>query len=181
MSEICPGCEKRCYAAEWVNACGKKWHKLCLKCTHCNQLLQAGQFPDREGKPYCKTDYDRLFRVSGYGHGGVTDSFDPIQKVDAQTPEAVPPVTTFDKPVQSDEVTLFDKNCPKCGKAAFFSEKKIYNGRDWHKTCFCCFTCNKSLVSGQYSEKQGLIYCPRCYESKYGSKGFGFGGSVVLH
>ncbi|KAF2072466.1 hypothetical protein CYY_006221 [Polysphondylium violaceum] len=181
MSEICKGCTKRVYAAEWVIACESKWHKMCLKCTHCSKLLQLGQYSEREGLPYCKTDYDRLFRQAGYGHGGVTDSYEAQPKQDAPV-EAVTPVSpTFTQETPSDDVQLFPTNCPKCGKRAYENEKKVFNSRDWHRTCFACFTCKKNLVSGQYSEKNGAIYCNRCYESRFGAKGFGFGGAAVLH
>eukprot|EP01132_Coremiostelium_polycephalum_P003580 gene3580-4460_t len=181
MSEVCAGCQKRVYAAEWVVACEKKWHKFCLKCEHCQKLLQLGQYSEREGKPYCKTDYDRLFRLSGYGHGGVTDSYEAAPKVDQAPVEQAPVEQTPAQPKEEEKIELFPTNCPKCGKRVYANESKVFNSRDWHKTCFACFSCKKNLVSGQYSEKAGFIYCPRCYESKYGAKGFGFGGAAQLH
>eukprot|EP01133_Synstelium_polycarpum_P001073 gene1073-1216_t len=180
MSDTCPTCTKKVYAAEWVLALDKHYHKLCFQCAHCHKLLEKGNFSENNGQPYCKTDYDRLFRMKGYGHGGVTDSFDSQPKVEA-APIETQPVESFVKPVFEETVELFPNNCPRCGKRAYENEKKVFNMRDWHKTCFSCFNCKKSLVSGQYSERNGLVFCPRCYESKYGAKGFGFGGASVLH
>ncbi|GAM26186.1 hypothetical protein SAMD00019534_093610 [Acytostelium subglobosum LB1] len=179
MSETCPTCDKRVYAAEWIHCLDKHYHKLCFQCTHCHKILEKGNFSEHGGQPYCKTDYDRMFRQKGYGHGGVTDSFNPAEKTDQAPVEPV--AETFSKPVFEEKIDLFPTNCPRCGKKAYENEKKVFNSRDWHKTCFTCFMCKKSLVSGQYSERNGLIFCPRCYESKYGAKGFGFGGATVLH
>ncbi|EGG18984.1 LIM-type zinc finger-containing protein [Cavenderia fasciculata] len=181
MSQICATCNKTVYQAEWVLAEGKYYHKsLCFKCTHCNKLLDKSNFSESGGKIYCKTDYDRLFRLKGYGHGNATDSFD-VQPKNETTVVEQQPVQTFTQPVFEEAIELFPTNCPRCGKRAYANESKVFNGRDWHRTCFSCFFCKKSLVSGSYSEKNGLIFCPRCYESKYGVKGFGFGGATVLH
>ncbi|EFA85845.1 LIM-type zinc finger-containing protein [Heterostelium album PN500] len=136
--------------------------------------------PTCEKKVYAAEDYDRLFRLKGYGHGGVTDSFDPQQKTDV-APTVEPVVESFSKPVFEETIELFPNNCPRCGKKAYENEKKVFNSRDWHKSCFSCFKCKKSLVSGQYSERNGLVFCPRCYDSNFGAKGFGFGGATVLH
>ncbi|EGC37168.1 hypothetical protein DICPUDRAFT_91686 [Dictyostelium purpureum] len=181
MSATCETCDKKVYAAEWVSGPeSKKYHKLCLKCVHCNKQLQPGQFPEKDGKPYCKTDYDRLFRIAGYGHGDLS-SFEPAVKTETTVIEEQP-VQTYAAPEAKNNLpALHPSNCPKCGKKAYFSEMKHYNSRDWHKTCFTCFHCNKNLVSGSYSEKDGYIFCPRCYQSNYSIKGFGFGGSAVLH
>ncbi|EAL68113.1 LIM-type zinc finger-containing protein [Dictyostelium discoideum AX4] len=182
MSSICPTCTKRVYAAEAVKACEKQYHKLCLQCFHCHKILQLGQYSERDGQPYCKTDYDRLFRQAGYRGGGVVaDSFEPAPKVETTTPVEPTPPPTFLTPTEEVKVQLFPTNCPKCGKKAYFNELKVYNSRDWHKTCFACFSCNKNLVSGQYSEKEGLIYCPRCYQSKFGPSGYTNTGALVLH
>lgn len=66
--------------------------------------------------------------------------------------------------------------CPVCGKSVFFAEKLVALGETFHKTCFKCNTCSKTMnTAGEATDGQGLIYCKGCYAKKYGPKGIGFG------
>ncbi|KAG7215858.1 hypothetical protein INR49_021839 [Caranx melampygus] len=47
--------------------------------------------------------------------------------------------------------------------------------RPWHKNCFRCAKCGKSLESTTQTEKDGEIYCKACYAKNFGPKGFGYG------
>ena len=52
--------------------------------------------------------------------------------------------------------------CPACTKAVFAAEEKIAGGHKWHKSCFKCNICNKSLDSTLCNENEGKIYCKVC-------------------
>lgn len=52
----------------------------------------------------------------------------------------------------------------------------ISKGQVWHKRCFHCSDCNKSLDSTNLCDgPNGDIYCRGCYGRNYGPKGVGFG------
>ncbi|KAF6775812.1 hypothetical protein AHF37_04732, partial [Paragonimus kellicotti] len=69
--------------------------------------------------------------------------------------------------------------CPRCGKRVYDAEKAIGcpSGLSFHKACFRCKVCGKSLDSTtlctQKDEQE--IYCKACYGKQFGPKGFGFG------
>ena len=50
------------------------------------------------------------------------------------------------------------------------------NNIRYHKSCFSCVTCRKTLSDSTFSERQGEVYCKVCYARDFGPKGFGFGG-----
>jgi len=193
MSEKCANCAKRVYAAEWVIACEKYWHKLCLVCNHCKKMVSLGGFSEHDGMPYCKPDYDKLFRIKGFGFGGAADS------VAASEATPTTPSETTEVPIvvasgsrsrsgsasipagEPEKIVLHSSGCPKCGKKVYFNEKIAFDGKEWHKQCFTCSNCNKSLSGGQYGEHNGLPYCMRCHNSRFGTKGFGYGGAAVMH
>jgi len=68
------------------------------------------------------------------------------------------------------------ERCDLCGKRAYFAEKIATAGKTYHKWCFKCMQCGKTLTLGQQSEKDGRIYCKQDYAKLFGQVGFGFGG-----
>uniref|UniRef100_A0ACB8G3N7 Cysteine and glycine-rich protein 3 n=1 Tax=Sphaerodactylus townsendi TaxID=933632 RepID=A0ACB8G3N7_9SAUR len=66
--------------------------------------------------------------------------------------------------------------CPRCNKSVYAAEKIMGGGKPWHKTCFRCAFCGKSLESTNVTDKDGEIYCKVCYAKNFGPKGIGFGG-----
>ncbi|KAJ1976266.1 hypothetical protein H4R34_004040 [Dimargaris verticillata] len=70
-NDQCARCRKTVYAAEMVNGtAGKKYHRLCFKCTECNRKLDAGNLTENDDLPYCKRCYSKLFGPKGYGYAG---------------------------------------------------------------------------------------------------------------
>lgn len=66
--------------------------------------------------------------------------------------------------------------CRRCGFAVYEAEKMISKSKVWHKRCFSCNECHKSLDSTNLCDAQdGEIYCRGCYGRNYGPKGVGFG------
>ncbi|CAF0921404.1 unnamed protein product [Adineta ricciae] len=82
---LCAFCNKSVYPAEEVNAAGQKFHKLCLKCTSCNTLLNTGNLNEREKKIYCVPCYRRQFGPRGVGRGLAT-----ALPTDLETPPSSP-------------------------------------------------------------------------------------------
>ncbi|XP_002735919.1 cysteine and glycine-rich protein 1-like [Saccoglossus kowalevskii] len=65
--------------------------------------------------------------------------------------------------------------CPRCGKAVYMAEKIIGAGESWHKVCFTCAICGKSLDSTTCTDREGEVFCKACYGKEFGPKGVGFG------
>lgn len=66
--------------------------------------------------------------------------------------------------------------CLRCGFPVYAAEQMISKGRSWHKRCFSCHDCRKSLDSTQLCDApNGEIYCRSCYGRNFGPKGVGFG------
>ncbi|KAI0977698.1 hypothetical protein GJ496_006153 [Pomphorhynchus laevis] len=73
------------------------------------------------------------------------------------------------------------EHCPRCDKPVFFAEEMNVAGRKWHKTCYKCGLCKRSLESTTLAVFENNIFCKHCYGRKYGPKGYGFGvGAGVL-
>lgn len=45
--------------------------------------------------------------------------------------------------------------CPKCSKTVYFAEKVLAIGRNWHKSCLRCESCNNSLTSSSLNDRDG--------------------------
>ncbi|KAG1673059.1 Cysteine and glycine-rich protein 3 [Nymphon striatum] len=69
-------------------------------------------------------------------------------------------------------------SCPRCEKQVYFAEEKIVLGKSWHKTCFRCAECRKTLDSTNCTEHANEVYCKSCYGRNFGPKGYGFGGGA---
>jgi len=70
--------------------------------------------------------------------------------------------------------------CQRCGKSVYQAEERIGAGAKWHRHCFTCKDCNKSLDSNTVRERkeEQEIYCASCYGKSFGPKGYGFGGGA---
>lgn len=49
-----------------VTAMGRTWHPEHFVCTHCQEEIGSRNFFEREGQPYCETDYHNLFSPRCY-------------------------------------------------------------------------------------------------------------------
>jgi len=52
-----------------------------------------------------------------------------------------------------------NKICKICGKEPYVVEKLVAEKSWWHKNCFRCKECNKTLNLDTYASHQGVIYC----------------------
>ncbi|GAB6029985.1 hypothetical protein CHUAL_005677 [Chamberlinius hualienensis] len=68
--------------------------------------------------------------------------------------------------------------CPRCGKNVYFAEEKVALGKAWHKACFVCANCKRSLDSTNCTEHNEEMYCKSCYGKLFGPKGYGYGGGA---
>ncbi|KAI8852853.1 hypothetical protein BC829DRAFT_383938 [Chytridium lagenaria] len=66
----CATCTKTVYAMEQLTYDGKMFHKNCLKCAHCNCVINLKNVASLEGEYYCKPHFKQLFKLKGnYAEG----------------------------------------------------------------------------------------------------------------
>lgn len=59
--------------------------------------------------------------------------------------------------------------CAKCTKKCSGEVLRVTD-KYFHKTCFQCTTCNKSLAAGGFFSKDNAYYCTSDYQKLYGTK-----------
>lgn len=71
------------------------------------------------------------------------------------------------------------KGCPRCGGAVFAAEQMLAKGSLWHKNCYKCKECNRSLNSTNASDgPNNEIFCQVCYGKTFGPVGVGYGHTL---
>ncbi|CAF1103180.1 unnamed protein product [Adineta steineri] len=65
--------------------------------------------------------------------------------------------------------------CPRCSKPVYFAEEVKAIGQSFHKLCYRCANCKKSINGANFSEHDGNLYDNNCYQRLFGPKGVGFG------
>ncbi|XP_028305022.1 cysteine and glycine-rich protein 2 isoform X2 [Gouania willdenowi] len=65
--------------------------------------------------------------------------------------------------------------CAACRGTVYHAEEVQCDGKSFHKSCFLCMVCRKSLDSTTLASHDQEIYCKSCYGKKYGPKGYGYG------
>ncbi|CAL8115876.1 unnamed protein product [Orchesella dallaii] len=182
----CPKCGKSVYAAEERLAGGQKWHKTCFKCGLCNKMLDSTNCSEHEGELFCKVCHARKFGPKGYGFGGGAGCLSMDTGAHLQNPEGdsggASSTSAHIRPNTTSIPGKDGEGCPRCGGAVFAAELMLAKGRNWHKACFKCKTCNKSLDSTTHNDGPDRdIYCKVCYGKQFGPKGYGFGqGAGIL-
>ncbi|UJR36992.1 hypothetical protein I4U23_029700 [Adineta vaga] len=235
----CALCQKAVFPAEEVIGAGQKYHKLCLKCSSCNTLLNSGNVNEHDKKIYCTGCYRRQFGPHGVGRGlGTTLS------TNLETPPSSPrssrigsesneELTNTDNGYSSNSsqsrispdddsrhsnsqmnsvtyiggvttrqtlptpprpvsgsitngtafkmMSISGNICPRCSKAVYLAEEVKAAGKSFHKRCYTCAHCKKSINAARYSEHEGELYDNNCYQRLFGPKGVGYGiGSGTL-
>lgn len=179
--DACPRCGKAVYFAEEARAVGKKWHKMCLLCANCGKMLDSTTCSDHEGEVFCKACHTKMFGPKGYGFAGGasglsmdTGRYGEItnENVSSYSQAQAAPLLENRKRVEGVDI------CPVCGKMVYFAEKVTAANQSYHKLCFKCSLCNKSLDSHSMTQREFDLYCKNCYSKNFGPKGFGFGSAL---
>ncbi|XP_056639968.1 muscle LIM protein Mlp84B-like isoform X1 [Diorhabda carinulata] len=172
--EGCPRCGGYVYAAEQMLARGRGWHKICFRCNNCERWLDSTSHCDGpDGMVYCKACYAQRYGPRGIGHAGgiflglMSDALDLEWQSD-QAPKTTVIDTTAIKAKPGE-------GCPRCGGVVFAAEEVLAKGRPWHRKCFKCKDCTKTLDSINACDGPDRdVYCKTCYGKKWGPHGYGF-------
>lgn len=63
------------------------------------------------------------------------------------------------------------EECAVCNRVVYAMEKLEADKVVYHKTCFKCSVCNKTLSTGTYAALQGKIYCKVHFKQLFKMKG----------
>lgn len=154
----CPRCGGYVYAAEQMLARGRMWHRECFKCGHCLKGLDSTNCCEAPDKNiYCKVCYSKKFGPKGYGYGqggGALQS-----DIDADG-DMAPRTTVIDTArIKAPP----GQGCPRCGGVVFAAEQVLSKGREWHRKCYKCKDCTKtldSIIACDGPDKD--VYCKTC-------------------
>ncbi|KAK7479772.1 hypothetical protein BaRGS_00028952 [Batillaria attramentaria] len=174
----CPKCGKAVYAAEEKVAAGAKWHKFCFKCGLCNKMLESTNVAEHEGNLYCKSCHGRKFGPKGYGFGGGAGALGMDKGERFGNKECEMDTKPKDAAVGAGSGGGgggTGPKCPRCGKTVYDAERAIGVNTPWHKSCFNCKGCKKSLDSTTMAMHEEEVYCKGCYGKNFGPSGYGFG------
>jgi len=165
----CPRCGGAVFAAEMMLSKGREWHKSCFSCCDCKRPLDSTIACDGPDKDiYCKTDYARRFGPKGFGFGHSPTLVSG--SADEQVPNAGMQTASMGNKAAAGE------GCPRCAFAVFAAEAIPVKNRNYHKKCFNCLDCTKSLDStNACNGPDAEIHCRTCYGKFFGPKGVGFG------
>jgi len=61
--------------------------------------------------------------------------------------------------------------CEVCSKSVFPMEKLVVDGNVFHKVCFKCHDCKRTLGTGNYAANAGIFYCKNCLLRAFKTKG----------
>ncbi|KAM9080720.1 cysteine and glycine-rich protein 3 [Megaptera novaeangliae] len=176
----CGACGKAVYHAEEIQCNGRSFHKTCFHCMACKKALDSTTVAAHESEIYCKVCYGRRYGPKGIGYGQgagclSTDTGEHLGLQFQQSPKQARSATTSNPSKFTSKFGESEK-CPRCRKSVYAAEKVMGGGKPWHKTCFRCAICGKSLESTNVTDKDGELYCKVCYAKNFGPTGIGFGG-----
>ncbi|XP_071453100.1 muscle LIM protein Mlp84B-like isoform X4 [Hetaerina americana] len=155
----CPKCQKSVYAAEERVAGGLKWHKGCFKCGLCNKMLDSTNCTEHEGELFCKMCHARKYGPKGYGFGGGAGCLSMDKGEHLGNTEASSRANSAMEP-RAIAKAPEGEGCPRCGGFVYAAEQMLARGRAWHKGCFKCRTCTRTLDSTLACDApDGEVYC----------------------
>ncbi|XP_051967950.1 transforming growth factor beta-1-induced transcript 1 protein-like isoform X2 [Xyrauchen texanus] len=176
----CSACQKP-VVGQVVTALGQVWHPEHFVCSECESVLGNQNFFEKDGRPYCESDYFTLYS---------------------------PHCAQCIKPILNKMVTALDKNwhpecfgCVKCSQT--FGDEGFHDREGqqycqqcflshfasrcqgcsqpimenyisalsalWHPQCFVCRECYSPFVNGSFFEYEGQPLCEAHYHQSRGS------------
>ncbi|XP_063702192.1 leupaxin isoform X2 [Culicoides brevitarsis] len=176
----CSACDKP-IVGQVITALGKTWHPEHFVCNHCQQELGTRNFFERDGFPYCETDYHNLFSPRcAYCNGPILDKcVTALEKTwhtehffCAQCGQQFGEEGFHErdgKPYcRNDYFDMFAPKCSGCNRAIMENYISALNSQ-WHPDCFVCRDCHQPFHGGSFFDHEGLPYCETHYHAKRGS------------
>ncbi|KAI0216929.1 Paxillin [Lamellibrachia satsuma] len=176
----CAACAKP-IVGQVITALGKIWHPEHFTCCHCKQELGTCNFFERDGRPYCETDYHNLFSPRcAHCQGPILDkcvtalelTWHPEHFFCAQCGRTFGEDGFHEKDgkafCREDYFELFAPKCGGCSRPIMDNFISAL-GRQWHPECFVCQECHTMFGTGSFFDHEGLPYCETHYHARRGS------------
>lgn len=179
----CQRCHQTVYFNEEKKAIGRSWHARCFTCCECKKTLSGTNYNEYNGEILCTTCHRRHST-----HGAVTlnNSSAPAAAAaaaagdddDEDAGDSTPtPQSHADEaessqrevPLRHQLVNKHDAECcPQCGRTVYFAEEIKALKRKWHRLCFKCVSCKRTLEPGKCTEHEGQLFCHQCHRQQFG-------------
>uniref|UniRef100_A0A3Q2FYS8 Transforming growth factor beta-1-induced transcript 1 protein n=1 Tax=Cyprinodon variegatus TaxID=28743 RepID=A0A3Q2FYS8_CYPVA len=176
----CSACQKP-VVGQVVTALGKVWHPEHFVCTECETELGSRNFFEKDGRPYCESDYFMLFSPH-CAHCSKPILNKMVTALDKNWhPECfccVKCSRSFGDEGFHDRdgqqycqqcfLTLFASRCQGCSQPILENYISALNSL-WHPQCFVCRECYSPFVNGSFFEHDGKPLCEAHYHQSRGS------------
>lgn len=154
--EDCAGCKKP-LKKKYIKALGKKWHVEHFRCAKCSKIINGQIFLQKNGLPYCKSDFLKLFRhrcekCKEYILTEAVEALGTFWHANCFTcttcEQPIKPPLYFAKEGKPYCIPDYEENfapkCRACGEYIFENHLKVLGGL-WHCNCFVCKDCKKPI------------------------------------
>jgi len=173
-SQKCQICEETVYPLDKIECEKLVFHKGCFRCCQCKKVLNLGNFKKSDTSIYCQIHYNsnvvnpNLMRSFTKNEGGEGDGVVKEEKVDLKKKEESKQTMVRDNGnKESKPVTIKTNNakCNLCSDSVLLTEKIEVEKLIFHKSCFKCVKCKKTLNLGNFKKHDNTIYCENHYQS----------------
>ncbi|XP_044268377.1 paxillin homolog 1 isoform X1 [Tribolium madens] len=179
----------------------KHWHEACFLCTTCGESLVDRQFGSKGDRIYCGRCYDEQFASRCDGCHEIFRA--GTKKMEYKTRQwhekcfcccvCKVPIGTQSFIPREQEIYCakcyeekFATRCIKCNKV-ITSGGVTYKNEPWHRECFTCTHCSKSLAGERFTSRDEKPYCAECFGELFAKRCFacnkpitGIGGTKFI-
>uniref|UniRef100_A0AAR5P7Z5 LIM zinc-binding domain-containing protein n=1 Tax=Dendroctonus ponderosae TaxID=77166 RepID=A0AAR5P7Z5_DENPD len=179
----------------------KHWHEACFLCTTCAQSLVDKQFGSKGDRIYCGRCYDEQFASRCDGCHEIFRA--GTKKMEYKTRQwhekcfcccvCKVPIGTQSFIPREQEIYCakcyedkYATRCIKCNKV-ITSGGVTYKNEPWHRECFTCTHCQKSLAGERFTSRDEKPYCADCFGELFAKRCFacnrpitGIGGTKFI-
>ncbi|XP_057710373.1 cysteine and glycine-rich protein 2 isoform X3 [Corythoichthys intestinalis] len=128
----------------------------------CRKGLDSTTMAIHDREIYCTSCYGKKYGPKGYGYGqgAGTLNMDKGERLGIKPEQSsCHRPTTNPNPSKFAQKFAGSEKCGRCGDSVYAAEKIMGAGKPWHKNCFRCAKCGKSLESTTQTDNEGEIYC----------------------
>jgi len=162
----------------------KHWHESCFLCSKCKNSLVDKQFGSKADRIYCGQCYDAQFAARC---DACRDVFKAgMKKMEYKTRQwhekcftcvvCVNPIGTKSFIPKENDIYCtgcyedkFATKCVKC-KKVITSGGVTYRNEAYHRECFTCTNCTKTLAGQRFTSRDDLPYCADCFAQLFSKR-----------